>query len=144
MSNPRHKAILRLIAEHEIGTQEMLREMLNADGYDVTQATISRDIHQLKLRKVRGRNGSKYARATVSDAPSKLLEDVVCKVDFAMNTVVLQCHSGTAQAAAAVLDGMNLPDVVGSIAGDDTIFLLARSEDTARSLVQTLQEQIFG
>ena len=144
MANARHKAILRLIVEQEIGTQEMLREMLNAEGFDVTQATISRDIHQLKLRKVRGRNGAKYARASVSDAPSKLLEDVVCKVDFAMNTVVLRCHSGTAQAAAAVLDGMNLPDVVGSIAGDDTIFLLTRSEEQAQSLVRNLQDQILG
>ncbi len=144
MANIRHQTIMRLISEQDVGTQEQLRALLLAEGFEVTQATISRDIRQLQLRKVRGRNGSKYARASFSDAPMKLLGDVVCKVDYAVNTVVLRCHSGTAQAAAAVLDGMTLPDVVGSIAGDDTIFLLARSEDAAKTLVEILQVQIWG
>lgn len=144
MPNSRQKAILRLIAEQEIGTQEALRDLLTAEGFDVTQATISRDIHQLQLRKVRGRNGSKYARAAVSDAPTKLLGDVVQGVDYAMNTVVLHCHSGTAQAAAVVLDHMQLPDMVGSIAGDDTIFVLARTEEAAKSLADALSIRIWG
>lgn len=145
MGNLRHQTILRLIQEQPVSTQEQLRDLLAEQGFAVTQATISRDITQLQLRKKRGSGGvQRYVREHGSNAPSKLLEDTVIKVDYAMNTVVLQCHSGTAQAAATVLDSLALEAVVGSIAGDDTIFMLTRSEENAKALAAQLTTQIFG
>ncbi len=145
MSNSRHQTILRLIQEQDVSTQQQLRDLLMEAGFEVTQATISRDIEQLRLRKVRASDGGKrYVRSIESNAPSKLLGDIVISVDYAMNTVVVRCHAGTAPAAAAVMDGMKLSDVVGSIAGDDTIFLLARTEEAAKMLVKLLSTQIWG
>lgn len=144
MSNPRQQAILKLIGEQEIDTQERLRALLMEEGFSVTQATISRDIRQLRLRKVHTETGVKYARASGDGMLSKLLFDVVTKVDYAMNIVVVHCLTGTAQAAATVLDGLELTKAVGSIAGDDTIFLLARSEADAKALQELLQLRIWG
>ena len=88
--------ILQLISSHEVSTQEMLRDLLEEHGYYVTQATISRDIRQLKLRKKRTASGRNcYAKApAVPAAPNGLLMDVIVKIDYAMNTVVVTCHAG--------------------------------------------------
>ena len=117
MPNARHEMILKLIQDHEIGTQEHLRELLEQNGFQVTQATISRDIRQLKLRKRRAASGQCcYMTApTPPIAPSNLLNDIVVKLDYAMNTVVVSCHPGSAQAACAVVDRMALPEIVGTI-----------------------------
>ena len=146
MSNARHEMILKLIQNNEVSTQEMLRDLLEQNGFSVTQATISRDIRQLKLRKKRTASGQSCYATTpaVKSAPSNLLTDVVVRVDFAMNTVVVSCHPGSAQAACAILDRMQLPEIVGTIAGDDTIFILTRSETNARLLVGLLESQIWG
>ena len=146
MPNLRQERILQLIQTKEVTTQEMLRDLLTAEGFSVTQATISRDIRQLKLQKKRGANGkSCYARTSAAPAaPSNLLADVVMRVDHAMNTVVVVCHAGSAQAACAVLDRLQLEAVVGTIAGDDTIFMLTRSEQSAVQLVNLLETQIWG
>lgn len=146
MPNARHEMILQLIQSHDISTQEALRDMLEEYGFYVTQATISRDIRQLKLRKRRTASGiSCYAKAPVAPAaPSNLLADVVVKIDYAINTVVISCHAGSAQAACAVLDRMQLPEIVGTIAGDDTIFILTRSEASAKHLIGLLESQIWG
>ena len=146
MSNPRHTAILKLIQEQEIGTQEMLRDILCEHGFAVTQATISRDIRQLGLRKRRTASGrSCYARAAETPAArGNLLNDIVLKLDYAVNTAVVTCHPGSAQAACAVIDRMQLPEIVGTIAGDDTIFILTRSEISAKQLVSILESRIWG
>ncbi len=146
MPNPRQDAILRIIAAHDVTTQEMLCELLCKEGFAVTQATVSRDIRQLKLQKKQNAAGIRcYARsAAAAAAPSNLLADVVMRVDHAMNTVVVICHAGSAQAACAVLDRLQLDAVVGTIAGDDTIFLLTRSEQSAVQLVNLLESQIWG
>ena len=146
MSNARHEMILKLIQTKEVNTQEMLRDLLEQNGFSVTQATISRDIRQLKLRKKRTAPGVSCYVSTpsVQTAPNNLLNDVVVRLDFAMNTVVVTCHPGSAQAACAVLDRMQLPEIVGTIAGDDTIFILTRSETNARMLVGLLESQIWG
>ena len=138
--------ILKLIKTNEVSTQEILRDLLEQSGFSVTQATISRDIRQLKLRKKRTAGGQNcYVSApAVQAAPSNLLTDVVIRLDFAMNTVVVTCHPGSAQAACAVLDRMQLPEIVGTIAGDDTIFILTCSETNARILVGLLESQIWG
>ena len=146
MPNARHDMILQLIQTNEVSTQEMLRDLLAEQGFIVTQATISRDIRQLKLRKKRTANGAScYTMSpTAGAAPSNLLTDVVVKIDYAMNTVVMTCHAGSAQAACAVLDRLQLPEIVGTIAGDDTIFIMTRSEAVARQLVGALGAQIWG
>lgn len=146
MANPRHEMILQLIQKHDVSTQEMLRDLLEANGFSVTQATISRDIRQLKLRKRRTAGGiSCYAKAPVTAAaPNNLLADVVVRIDYAINMVSIACHAGSAPAACAVLDRMQLPEIVGTIAGDDTIFILTRSEGSAKQLITTLEAQIWG
>lgn len=146
MSNARHEMILKLIQNNEISTQEMLRDLLEQNGFSVTQATISRDIRQLKLRKQRTATGQNCYVCTpaVQTAPSNLLTDVVLRLDYALNTVVITCHPGSAQAACAVLDHMQLPEIVGTIAGDDTIFIMTRSEANARLLIGLLESQIWG
>ena len=146
MPNARHNMILKLIQTHEVSTQEMLRDLLEENGFSVTQATISRDIRQLKLRKHRTASGvSCYAKTpSAAIAPNNLLADVVVRIDYAINTVVVSCHAGSAQAACAVIDRMQLPEVVGTIAGDDTIFILTRSEQNAKQLITSLESQIWG
>lgn len=146
MPNTRHEMILTLIREHEVSTQEMLRDLLEEHGFSVTQATISRDIRQLKLRKRRTASGvSCYVKSpAAAAAPSNLMTDVVLKIDYALNTVVVTCHAGSAQAACAVIDRMQLPEIVGTIAGDDTIFILTRSESSAKQLISLLESQIWG
>ena len=146
MPNARQERILQLIQTHDVTTQEMLCELLRAEGFAVTQATVSRDIRQLKLQKRRSATGANcYTRTSAAPAaPSNLLADVVVRVDHAMNTVVVSCHAGSAQAACAVLDRLQLEAVVGTIAGDDTIFMLTRSEQSAAQLVNLLESQIWG
>ncbi len=146
MPNARHEMILQLIQTNEVTTQEMLRELLEKQGFPVTQATISRDIRQLKLRKKRTSGGRNcYAKSpAAAPAASNLMTDVVQKIDFAMNTVVITCQPGTAQAACSVLDKLQLPEIVGTIAGDDTIFILTRSEVSAKQLVHQLESHIWG
>lgn len=148
MVNDRQREILNITSAEEITTQEMLRKKLEKSGYSVTQATLSRDIKRLGLEKLRAASGKTCYRLPerhkLAEQPTKLLADVVLKLDYALNTVVLRCQAGTAQAACTVLDRLELPDVVGSIAGDDTIFLLARSESAAENLLRTLETRIWG
>lgn len=146
MPNARHEKILELIENNEVSTQEALRDMLRDAGISVTQATISRDIRQLGLKKKRTAGGqSCYVRASAAPiVPSNFLTDIVMGMDYAMNTVVVTCHAGSAQAACAVIDRMQIPEVVGTIAGDDTIFVLTRSESAAKQLVSVLESRIWG
>lgn len=146
MPNARHEMILKLISDREISTQDELRVLLEQQGFQVTQATISRDIRQLGLRKKRTASGQNcYSKpAAAATAPPNLLNNVVVKLDHALNTVVISCHAGSAQAACVVLDRLQLPQIVGTIAGDDTIFVLTRSEESAANLVMTLESHIWG
>ncbi|MCR5306445.1 MAG: arginine repressor [Oscillospiraceae bacterium] len=146
MPNARHEMILKLISEREVCTQDDLRILLEKQGFQVTQATISRDIRQLGLRKKRTAGGQNcYSKPTAAtSAPPNLLNNVVVKLDHAMNTVVINCHAGSAQAACVVLDRLQLPQIVGTIAGDDTIFVLTRSEESAANLVKMLESHIWG
>lgn len=146
MANQRHELILNLIETNEVTTQEMLRDLLNENGVAVTQATISRDIRQLGLKKKRSASGqSCYFKATASPSVSnRFLNDLVVSIDYAVNTVVITCHAGAAQAACAALDRMQIREIVGTIAGDDTIFAITRSEASARQVVYLLESRIWG
>ena len=138
MNKQRKQAILDLIRRESIETQEELQQRLRVLGYDVTQATISRDIKNMRLIKVQGANGRySYAAQSISGDIS-LFEAAAKSADYALNNVVIRCQAGTAAAAAAAFDRMETPGVLGSIAGDDTIIVITKTEADARALVERL------
>lgn len=143
MKKRRHAAILELIAEHSVDTQEELLLLLRGRGFDVTQATVSRDMNELGLVKKPDGGGYRYSvPPEQKEGPGKfrnIFRDAVVGVDFAMNDVVVKCYSGMAMAAAAALDAMDLPGVVGTLAGDDTIFIVARTGREAENLARALK-----
>ena len=144
MKSKRQKLICDLILKYEIETQEELVAKLLEAGCKVTQATVSRDIKELKLTKVISESGKhKYISSFSGDKDKQDRLDAIFKssiinADYALNTVVIKCGSGMAQAACAAFDAMNFDDVLGTIAGDDTIFVLMRSESSASKLTKNL------
>ena len=146
MKSSRHSKILEIISEYPIETQDELLSRLKTEGYKVTQATISRDIKDLRLVKTLGSDG-KYryteARAGSSDIRSnfdQLFASSVTSMDLAQNIVVIKTLSGMANAVCAALDSTGNSAIVGTIAGDDTIFVACRTDEHARSLVSTLKQ----
>lgn len=142
----RQNAILRLIVEKNIETQQELTDELCAMGFDVTQATVSRDIKELRIVKRLNETGRYvYAQsginsdADLTDRFKVIFEKSVVSVEYAVNNIVVKTLSGMAQAAGAALDAMDFPEVVGTIAGDDTIIMVVRSEESARKLVYRLR-----
>lgn len=135
MKYSRHSKILEFIESHEIETQEELALKLKDAGFNVTQATVSRDIKELRLIKVLTKNGQyKYATikqqdSVISDRFLKLFRDSVISYDYAGNIVVVKTLSGAGSAAAAAIDALDIKEIIGSIAGDDTIFLLLKTEE---------------
>ena len=138
MKYKRQKKILELIAEYDIETQDDLIERLRESGYDVTQATVSRDIRELKLVKTAMPDRryryevAQFEGIEISTKYRNIIKETVIKVDYVGNTVVLRTYTGMAQAAAAAVDGMGWDEIVGTLAGDDTIFILMR--DTAAAI----------
>lgn len=137
MKAQRHAKIIDLIGRYEIETQEELAEYLEKEGYAVTQATVSRDIRELKLTKVaRDGGGQKYTVmyegvAGMNEKYLRVLRDGFVSIDMAQNILVVKTVSGMAMAVAAALDKMNWPEVAGCIAGDDTIMCAVRTVDEA-------------
>lgn len=148
MKSKRQKLICDLILKYEIETQEELVSKLLEAGCKVTQATISRDIRELRLTKIVGESGvQKYALPSqdVNNQPplaglrfSRVLQEGFVSVDIAGTIVVVRTMTGMAMAVAAALDHLNLEEIVGTIAGDDTIFLAVRSEECARRLCERI------
>ncbi len=146
MRNKRHAAILSLIKEKSIETQQDLTSLLSALGFEVTQATVSRDIKELRLVKKLNNDGryvyaphSDESTVGVSDKMTLILNKSILSVDYALNTIVIKTLAGMAQGAASVLDAMQFSEVLGTIAGDDTIFMITRSEDAAQKLCRKLR-----
>lgn len=146
MKIERHSRILEIINSYEIETQEELALELEKIGMDVTQATVSRDIKELKLIKVLSESGKyKYATiantsAVVSDKLINIFSQTVIQIDYVQNFVVIKTLSGSASAAAEAIDSLNFDGVVGSIAGNNNIFIMTRSEDKASNLVNKLKK----
>ncbi|MCG8542017.1 MAG: arginine repressor [Clostridia bacterium] len=132
MKYSRHAKILEIIESFEIETQEELAENLKRNGFNVTQATVSRDIKELRLIKVLTKNGRyKYAAIkqqdnVISDRLLKIFKDTVLSVDYSGNIIVLKTLSGAANAAAEAIDVLDIKEVVGTLAGDNTIFVLIK------------------
>ena len=151
MKQKRQEKILEIISQYDVDTQGRLMDLLTESGYCATQATLSRDIRELRLIKVMTDNGIyKYDVPTqekVSELSTKfraIFSEAVVSIDYAFHIVVLKCHTGMANAACAALDNMKIRDVVGSIAGDDTVFILLRNEQQALKLVSEIRQIIKG
>lgn len=139
MKHLRQEKILKIISENTVETQEQLIEKLEEAGFNVTQATVSRDVRELKLTKIScGFGVYKYVVSSKDNYSHSakflnILKETVTGVDHAGNLVVVKTYSGMAQAAAAALDSMEYPEIIGSIAGDDTVMLVIRSAEAARA-----------
>ncbi len=151
MKLSRHSKILELIANYDIDTQEELAKRLSEGGYNVTQATVSRDIKDLKLVKVLNDNGIyKYVQSSARDNAasdknfSSILETSVVSVEYAMNIVVIKTHSGMAQAVGYVLDSLGFDEIIGCVAGDDTLLCVAKTEKTATYLTDKIKLMLKG
>ncbi|MGN0641694.1 MAG: arginine repressor [Huintestinicola sp.] len=142
----RHEKILQIIKETPVETQDMLRDLLAERKIEVTQATLSRDIKELGLRKTVDDNGVlRYSvpEKTDTEIPQIFMEAVI-GVDYAGNIVLFKCHTGMAQAVCITFDKQKYPEVLGTIAGDDTIFILMRSEKGAAAFVKEMGGLIFN
>lgn len=138
----RQTAILKVIAENEVETQNDLRDILKRRGITVGQSTLSRDIRELALVKRVNENDVNCYYSGLSSANTSynsIFAQSVISMDSAGNIVVLKCRSGLANAAGAVVDELCLPTVVGSLAGDDTVFILTKTENHAAQLISDLK-----
>ncbi len=137
MKKNRHAKIVELIEKYDLETQEELAEKLRQDGYDVTQATVSRDIRELKLSKVPlGDGRQKYvllreAHGEMGDKYIRGLQEGMSSMGMAQSLLIVKTVPGMAMAVAAALDAMHMKEIVGTIAGDDTIMLAVRSAEDA-------------
>jgi len=144
----RQTKILELISKKEIETQEELADGLKAIGIDVTQATISRDIKELRLVKVMAKSG-KYKYATIgqsqegiTDRLNKIFENSVVSIDNSMNIIVLKTIPGAAQICASAIDYMEVDDIVGALAGDDTVFVAIRTIEAVERVLEEFKGNI--
>ena len=148
MKTKRQTKMLELIKKHDIETQEELSDYLQKEGYQVTQATVSRDIRELKLTKVAMSNGrQKYAALTeanedLSEKYTRVFRDAFVSMDMAQNILVIKTVSGMAMAVAAAIDAMHLHEIVGCIAGDDTIMCAVRSVDDTIAVMSPLRKLV--
>lgn len=132
----RQQRILEIIRTQNVKTQDELADILKNEGWDVTQATVSRDIKELELVKIRSDGEPVYASPAARE--TEIVKSSVRSVDYAMNTVVVKTLAGMAQGVASLLDNMHLGDTLGSIAGDDTIMIVARSESAAGDICRII------
>ena len=151
--NKRHTAILSLIKESDVETQTDLALKLRLKGINATQATISRDIKQLHLIKVLVKDTNKYryeqrtSDYTETPPPAKskamtMLRESIVSMRRAQNLVVVKCYTGTAPAACTAIDSASHDDIVGTIAGDDTIFIATESNERAEALIRKLSDYV--
>lgn len=140
MKNKRQEKIISLITRYEIETQEELIGMLYKEGFQVTQATVSRDIRELKLTKVlTGRGSYRYTVSSNNEnGPSikfnRALINSIISVDYAINNIVIKTYPGLATAVATGLDSIDSNDILGCVAGDDTIIMVVKSENSAKDI----------
>lgn len=150
MRNKRHDAIITIIKENNVETQQDLTDFLFKVGFEVTQATVSRDIKELGLHKKLNKEG-RYVYTSgekenidgISDEMSIILSKSIISTDYALNTVVVKTLAGMAQGAASVIDAMNFSECLGTIAGDDTIFVVTRSEEASEKFCKKLKNIII-
>ena len=145
MKGKRQEAILEFVKKYEIETQEELAEKLGMAGFTVTQATISRDIRELKLTKIQRGAKQVYAALTENKYSNSnkyidILKHSFISMDMAQNILVIKTASGTAMALATALDSLHGDEIVGTIAGDDTVMCAIRTVEDTRKLMKRLEE----
>jgi transcriptional regulator of arginine metabolism len=146
MKTQRHAAILRIVRGETVGSQERLRERLKTEGFNVTQATLSRDIRELGLAKVAAPDGGSHYSAASEGAPGvrphleQLLPTMLVSVEGVGWALLLKTTTGGAQALGLALDGAGWSEIIGTIAGDDAILVITRSERGRRAVQVRLQE----
>lgn len=147
MKNRRQRRILEIVSSETIGTQKELAERLQQEGFETTQATISRDIKELLLVKV-NIGGDRYKYVIAQETPvtdSKLrmvLREFILSYDFSENILVLNTAPGTANTVASALDRARWPQVIGTLAGDDTVMLVIKPKDAVKHVVERIEEYI--
>lgn len=150
MKRERHEVVVDLINKYDIETQEELAAYLRKEGFDVTQATVSRDIRELHLSKISAGGGrQKYIilkgdNAGLGDKYIRVLRDGYVSMTMAQNILVIKTVQGMAMAVAAAVDAMRFSEIVGCIAGDDTIFAAVRSVEETKAVMQKIEEIIKG
>ena len=150
MKTVRQQRILELIQMHDIEKQEELVQMLCEDGFDVTQATVSRDIREMRLTKISLEKGKqKYVAMTnsdneISDRLIRVFKEAVVKMDYAGNMVVIKTLEGMGMAVGVALDNMQNSEILGTIAGDDTVFCVIRGSHQAAELIERLYRIIHS
>lgn len=149
MKNERQTVILEIVAQENIETQEQLLTRLRARGIRCTQATISRDIKQLHLvKEPAGQGVYKYAvsenrtKLNVAEKLRTIFRECIVSIDWAQNIVVVKTMPGLANGACSALDNMNMNDIVGSLAGDDTALLVMRNAEAAELLCQEIKDML--
>lgn len=148
MKISRHAKILEIIEKHPTETQEELAEELKKNGYNITQATVSRDIKELKLVKVLDENGIyKYAslkeqNSMLNERLVKVFSESVLSIDYAGNIVVIKTFSGAANAACEAIDVLDIKELVGTLAGDNTIFVLVRNPESVETVIDKLKKMM--
>ena len=135
----RQAEIRRIIRSMRIATQSGLGVELEKQGHDVTLATISRDIAELGLVRKRDRSGGTVWALPEQEHLGWMLQELVGKIEVVQNTVIVKCSTGTAPGVAAAIDEMKFEEIAGTVAGDDTILMIARNDDDASSLVTRLE-----
>ena len=146
MKNERQNRILELVSKYEIETQEDMMDRLRSEGYMVTQATVSRDLKELKLTKTLSANGNyrycvSHGRTHTGNVRiNNAMADSVLQVDYSMNNVVIKTYPGLAAAVASSIDAMNMHSIVGCVAGDDTIIIVSRDEKSSAEISTKLRE----
>lgn len=150
MKRQRHEVIVDLINKYDIETQEELAAYLKEEGFEVTQATVSRDIRELKLSKIATGNGKqkyiilKNDDSHLGDKYIRVLRDGFVSMNMAQNILVIKTVQGMAMAVAAALDAMKFPEIVGCIAGDDTIMAAIKSTDETKVVIDKINEILEG
>jgi transcriptional regulator of arginine metabolism len=146
MKTQRHAALLRIVRRETVKSQEQLRELLRAEGFSVTQATLSRDIRALGLAKVAAPDGGSHYAASAEGGVAirphleQLLPTMLVSLDAVGSMVVVKTATGAAQPLGVALDEAGWSDVLGTIAGDDTLLLITRSERARRAVLARLKE----
>ena len=146
MKRRRHKKIIELIENFDIETQDELADHLRQEGFQVTQATVSRDIRELKLSKVPGKSGrQKYALLNHQEHQMEekyvgILKEAFVSMDCAQNILVIKTVAGMAMAVAAALDKIGWKEIVGCIAGDDTIMCVIRTAEDTKTVMEELDK----
>jgi len=149
MKTQRHAAILKIVRRQHVASQEQLREALRAEGFDVTQATLSRDIRELGLAKVAAPDGGSHYASPPDGAPAirphleQILPAMLVSLDGVGPLVVAKTPAGAAQALGIAIDGAGWAEIIGTIAGDDAVLVITRSE-RARRAVQTRLSELAG